>query len=164
MPLFGGLKATFVTGYGILLQDFLFETSDGSPLTSAFGCPLVETVADELTIKSHSILYLKAGRPLLSLDMDYHCKASFLSDLMVGVTSTSGFGCPLVETVVDELTIKVILPEGSKHASAVVPFPLQQHLETSCSYLDVIGNIVAVVVPGHKVYFPGVVEDGYDTK
>ncbi|CAL5404542.1 unnamed protein product [Camellia sinensis] len=52
MPLFGGLKATFVTRYGIPLQDFLFESSDGSPLTSAFGCPLVETVADKLTINA----------------------------------------------------------------------------------------------------------------
>ncbi|GMP69023.1 hypothetical protein CsSME_00028424 [Camellia sinensis var. sinensis] len=45
--------------------------------------------------------------------MDYHCKTSFLSDLMV----------------VDEFTIKVVLPEGSKHPSTVVPFPLQQHME-----------------------------------
>ncbi|CAL5343466.1 unnamed protein product [Camellia sinensis] len=96
----------------------------------------------------------KVGRPLLSLDKDYHCKTSFLSDLMVGVTSTLAFGCPIVETVVDELTIKVVLPERSKHPSAVVPFPLQ-YLETSCSYLDVIGNIIAALVPGHKVSFPG---------
>ncbi|KAI8006660.1 Dolichyl-diphosphooligosaccharide--protein glycosyltransferase subunit 1B [Camellia lanceoleosa] len=68
--------------------------------------------------------------------MDYHCKASFLSDLMVGVTSTSAFGCPLVGTVVDELTIKVILPEGSKHPSAVVPCPLQQHLERNFMSTD----------------------------
>ncbi|GMP69018.1 hypothetical protein CsSME_00028419 [Camellia sinensis var. sinensis] len=71
---------------------------------------------------------------------------------MVGVTSTLAFGCPIVETVVDELTIKVVLPERSKHPSAMVPFPLQ-YLETSCSYLDVIGNIIAALVPGHKVSF-----------
>ncbi|CAL5404492.1 unnamed protein product [Camellia sinensis] len=159
MPLFGGLKATFVTGYGIPLQDFLFETSDGSPLTSAFGCPLVETVADELTTKvGHSILYLKAGRPLLSLDMDYHCKASFLSDLMVGVTSTSAFGCPLLETVVSELTIKVSdSARGIKTPFCCGSFSTAttSRVQTSCSYLDVIGNIIAVLVPGHKVSFPG---------
>ena len=75
-------------------------------LLKTFSIPMTFSMQSELEIATQ-YLYLKAGRPLLSLDMDYHYKASFLSDLMVGVTSTSAFGCPLVETVVDELTIKV---------------------------------------------------------
>ncbi|XP_057477074.1 dolichyl-diphosphooligosaccharide--protein glycosyltransferase subunit 1B [Actinidia eriantha] len=103
-PLFGGWKATFVIGYGLPLQDFLFESSDG-------------------------MRYLNFS-----------------------------FGCPLAETVVDKLTIKVVLPEGSKNPYAVVPFPVEQHLETSYSYLDVVGRTVVVlekknVVPEHNSPF-----------
>ncbi|KAH9703796.1 Dolichyl-diphosphooligosaccharide--protein glycosyltransferase subunit 1B [Citrus sinensis] len=103
-PLFGGWRATFVIGYGLPLEDFLFESSD--------------------------------GRRYLNFT----------------------FGCPLVETVVDKLTIKVVLPEGSKGPSAVVPFPVEQRLETKYSYLDVVGRTVVVlekknVVPVHNIPF-----------
>ncbi|KAF7147081.1 hypothetical protein RHSIM_Rhsim03G0119400 [Rhododendron simsii] len=118
-PLFGGWKATFVIGYGLPLQDFLFESSD--------------------------------GRRYLNFT----------------------FGCPLAETVVDKLTIKVVLPEGSKNPFAIVPFPVEQSLEvsyygipllssaetlTSYSYLDVVGRTVVVlekknVVPEHNSPF-----------
>ncbi|KAM7493260.1 hypothetical protein LguiB_027869 [Lonicera macranthoides] len=103
-PLFGGWKATFIIGYGLPLQDFLFESPDGKR-------------------------YLNFT-----------------------------FGCPLGETVVDKLTIKVVLPEGSKNPSAVVPFPVEQHLETKYSYLDILGRKVVVleknnVVPEHNSPF-----------
>ncbi|XP_021295606.1 dolichyl-diphosphooligosaccharide--protein glycosyltransferase subunit 1B [Herrania umbratica] len=103
-PLFGGWKATFVVGYGLPLQDFLFESSE--------------------------------DRRYLNFT----------------------FGCPLIETVVDKLTFKVVLPEGSKDPSAVVPFPVDQHLETKYSYLDIVGRTVVVlekknVVPGHNSHF-----------
>ncbi|KAK6929185.1 Ribophorin I [Dillenia turbinata] len=90
-PLFGGWKATFVIGYGLPLQDFLFESPDGRRYVNF------------------------------------------------------SFGCPLLETVVDKLTIKVVLPEGSQDPSAEVPFPVEQHLETSYSYLDVVGRTVVVL-------------------
>ncbi|OVA18065.1 Ribophorin I [Macleaya cordata] len=103
-PLFGGWKATFIIGYGLPLQDFLFESSDGKR-------------------------YLNFT-----------------------------FGCPLVDTVVDKFTMKVVLPEGSKDPSAEVPFQVEQHLETSYSYLDVVGRTVVVlekqnVVPEHGIPF-----------
>lgn len=51
-PLFGGWKTTFIIGYGLPLQDFLFESPNGQRyLNFSFGCPLIETVVDELTIK-----------------------------------------------------------------------------------------------------------------
>lgn len=51
-PLFGGWKATFVIGYGLPLEDFLFESPDGRRyLNFTFGCPLVDTVVNKLTIK-----------------------------------------------------------------------------------------------------------------
>ncbi|GKU91699.1 hypothetical protein SLEP1_g5532 [Rubroshorea leprosula] len=103
-PLFGGWSATFVIGYGLPLQDFLFESPD--------------------------------GRRYLNFS----------------------FGCPLADTVVDKLTIKVVLPEGSKDPSAVVPFSVEQHLETKYSYLDVVGRTVVVLekknaIPVHNVPF-----------
>ncbi|GLT88855.1 hypothetical protein SLE2022_068640 [Rubroshorea leprosula] len=103
-PLFGGWSATFVIGYGLPLQDFLFESPD--------------------------------GRRYLNFS----------------------FGCPLADTVVDKLTIKVVLPEGSKDPSAVVPFAVEQHLETKYSYLDVVGRTVVVLekknaIPVHNVPF-----------
>ncbi|XP_061999986.1 dolichyl-diphosphooligosaccharide--protein glycosyltransferase subunit 1B [Rosa rugosa] len=103
-PLFGGWKATFLIGYGLPLQDFLFESPD--------------------------------GRRYLNFT----------------------FGCPLAETVVDKLTLKVVLPEGSKDPSAVVPFTVEQHLETKYSYLDIVGRTVVVlekknVVPEHNSPF-----------
>ncbi|KAK8643358.1 hypothetical protein V6N13_012660 [Hibiscus sabdariffa] len=103
-PLFGGWKATFVIGYGLPLQDFLFESSD--------------------------------DRRYLNFT----------------------FGCPLLDTVVDKLTVKVVLPEGSKDPSAVVPFTVEQHLETKYSYLDVVGRTVVVMekknlVPVHNSHF-----------
>ncbi|CAN0909235.1 Dolichyl-diphosphooligosaccharide--protein glycosyltransferase subunit 1B [Linum grandiflorum] len=104
-PLFGGWKSTFIIGYGLPLEDFLFEAAD--------------------------------GRRYLNFT----------------------FGCPLSGTVVDKLIVKVVLPEGSKDPSAVVPFPVdQEHLETKYSYLDVVGRPVLViekknVVPEHNVPF-----------
>ncbi|XP_008805205.1 dolichyl-diphosphooligosaccharide--protein glycosyltransferase subunit 1B [Phoenix dactylifera] len=103
-PLFGGWKATFVIGYGLPLQDFLFKSPDGKH-------------------------YLNFS-----------------------------FGCPLLETVVDELTIKVVLPEGSKNPSSAVPFPVNQQLETTYAYLDVVGRTTMVlkkrnIVPEHNIPF-----------
>ncbi|KAH6804900.1 Ribophorin I [Perilla frutescens var. frutescens] len=68
------------------------------------------------------------------------------------------FGCPIADTIVDKLTIKVVLPEGSKDPSVEVPFVVEQSLETKYSYLDVMGRTVVVlekknVVPEHNVPF-----------
>ncbi|XP_057424151.1 dolichyl-diphosphooligosaccharide--protein glycosyltransferase subunit 1B [Lotus japonicus] len=102
-PLFGGWKSTFVIGYGVPLQDFLFESPDGRRyLNFTFGCP--------------------------------------------------------AEAVVDKLIVKVVLPEGSKDPAAVIPFEVEQHLETKYSYLDVVGRTVVAlekrnVVPEHNTPF-----------
>ncbi|CAN6226321.1 unnamed protein product [Urochloa humidicola] len=103
-PLFGGWHCTFTIGYGLPLQDFLFESDD--------------------------------GRRYVNLT----------------------FGCPLLDTVVDDLTIKVVLPEGSKSPQPVVPFVTEKHPETSYSYLDVVGRTTVVlkkknVVGEHNVPF-----------
>ncbi|KAK8970050.1 Dolichyl-diphosphooligosaccharide--protein glycosyltransferase subunit 1B [Platanthera guangdongensis] len=51
-PLFGGWKATFVIGYSVPLEDFLFKSPDGQPyLDFSFGCPLHETLVDHQTIR-----------------------------------------------------------------------------------------------------------------
>ncbi|KAL8051764.1 hypothetical protein ABFX02_06G170000 [Erythranthe guttata] len=103
-PLFGGWKATFVIGYAVPLQDFLFESAAGAR-------------------------YLNFS-----------------------------FGCPFADTVVDKLTVKVVLPEGSKDPSVKVSFPVEQSLKTKYSYLDIVGRTVVVlekknVAPEHNVPF-----------
>lgn len=103
-PLFGGWKATFVIGYSVPLEDFLFESPDGQH-------------------------YLNFS-----------------------------FGCPLHETLVDSLTIKVILPEGAKSPSVTVPFKADHYFEKTFSYLDVVGRTTVVikkknVVPVHNIPF-----------
>ncbi|XP_021771023.1 dolichyl-diphosphooligosaccharide--protein glycosyltransferase subunit 1B-like [Chenopodium quinoa] len=104
-PLFGGWRATFVIGYRLPLEDFLYESNDG--------------------------------------------KQRYLNFT---------FGCPMAETVVNKLTIKVALPEGSKNSTVSAPFTVEQHLETTYSYLDVLGRTVVVlekknVVPEHNSPF-----------
>ncbi|CAH8324509.1 unnamed protein product [Eruca vesicaria subsp. sativa] len=103
-PLFGGWRATFIIGYRVPLEDYLFEAPD--------------------------------GRRYLNFT----------------------FGCPLVETIVNKLTLKVVLPEGSKDSSAVLPFTVNQDLQVKYSYLDIVGRTVVVlqkdnVVPTHNVPF-----------
>ncbi|KAH0869472.1 hypothetical protein HID58_076494 [Brassica napus] len=106
-PLFGGWRATFVIGYRVPLEDYLFEAPDGRRyLNFTFGCPLVETIVNKLTLK-------------------------------VGL---------------------VVLPEGSKDPSAVLPFTVNQDLQVKYSYLDIVGRTVVVlqkdnVVPTHNVPF-----------
>lgn len=52
-PLFGGWRASFVIGYSVPLEDFLYESTDGLRryLNFTFGCPMTDTVVNELTIK-----------------------------------------------------------------------------------------------------------------
>ncbi|XP_072963117.1 dolichyl-diphosphooligosaccharide--protein glycosyltransferase subunit 1A [Typha angustifolia] len=68
------------------------------------------------------------------------------------------FGSPMEEVLVEKLTIKVILPEGSKDISVSVPFPTKQWQEVKFSHLDTVGRPVMAlektnVVPEHNLYF-----------
>lgn len=68
------------------------------------------------------------------------------------------FSSPLNDIVIENLTVKVVLPEGSKDISASVPFSVKQSQETKLSHLDMIGRPVVVlaksnVVPEHNLYF-----------
>ncbi|KAL6493304.1 Dolichyl-diphosphooligosaccharide--protein glycosyltransferase subunit 1A [Orobanche gracilis] len=68
------------------------------------------------------------------------------------------YGCPINDVVVENLTVKVVLPEGSKYVSVSVPFPVKQSREIKFSHLDMIGRPVIVLekmnaVPEHNQYF-----------
>lgn len=68
------------------------------------------------------------------------------------------FGSPIDELVVDELVVKVVLPEGSSDLSVSVPFPVEQWQETKQSHLDISGRPVMVLrkanaVPEHNQHF-----------
>ncbi|CAN6464014.1 unnamed protein product [Victoria cruziana] len=102
-PLFGGWKTDFTIGYGLPLQDFLFESE---------------------------------GKRVLNFS----------------------FGCPIDEVIIDNLVVKVVLPEGSKDIFAHVPFDINQREEVKFSHLDFFGRPVVVlekenVVPEHNQHF-----------
>ncbi|KAK9271402.1 hypothetical protein L1049_026992 [Liquidambar formosana] len=102
-PMFGGWRTAFTIGYGLPLQDFLFESE---------------------------------GKRFLNIT----------------------FGCPMNEVVIDNLIVKVVLPEGSKDISASIPFPVKQWQETKFSHLDTVGRPVVVlektnVVVEHNQHF-----------
>ncbi|KZV57265.1 dolichyl-diphosphooligosaccharide--protein glycosyltransferase subunit 1A-like [Dorcoceras hygrometricum] len=68
------------------------------------------------------------------------------------------FGCPMNEVVIENLTVKIVLPEGSNDISVSVPFPIKQFQETKFSHLDMVGRPVVVLekknaVPEHNQYF-----------
>eukprot|EP01018_Ginkgo_biloba_P016536 Gb_37136 [translate_table: standard] len=68
------------------------------------------------------------------------------------------FGCPFDGVIIDNVIVKVALPEGSKDPSVSVPFPVDQHHEIKYSYLDTVGRTVVVlskknVVPEHNMFF-----------
>ncbi|KAK0576186.1 hypothetical protein LWI29_013420 [Acer saccharum] len=68
------------------------------------------------------------------------------------------FGSPMNELIIDNLIVKVVLPEGSADISVSAPFPIEQSQETKVSHLDIAGRPVAVlqktnVVPELNQYF-----------
>ncbi|KAI9201419.1 hypothetical protein LWI28_023219 [Acer negundo] len=68
------------------------------------------------------------------------------------------FGSPMNELIIDNLIVKVVLPEGSTDISVSAPFPIEQSQETKVSHLDIAGRPVAVlqktnVVPELNQYF-----------
>lgn len=102
-PMFGGWKTSFTIGYGLPLQDFLFQSG---------------------------------GTRFLNIT----------------------FGSPMNDVLVENLTLKVVLPEGSRDISVSVPFPVKQSQETKFSHLDIAGRPTVVVekvnvVPEHNQYF-----------
>lgn len=68
------------------------------------------------------------------------------------------FGCPINDVVIENLIVKVVLPEGSNDISAAVPFPIKETRETKFSHLDTVGRPVIVLekingVPEHNQNF-----------
>lgn len=54
-PIFGGWKTTFTIGYGLPLQDFLFESDGGKRvLNITFGCPIGEVLVEKHIVKASS--------------------------------------------------------------------------------------------------------------
>ncbi|EEF52899.1 dolichyl-diphosphooligosaccharide--protein glycosyltransferase subunit 1A [Ricinus communis] len=82
----------------------------------------------------------------------------FLFDLDGKRFLNISFASPMNELVIDDLTVKVVLPEGSEYLSVSTPFPVKQREESKTSHLDVVGRLVVVlektkVVPEHNQYF-----------
>ncbi|XP_076882215.1 dolichyl-diphosphooligosaccharide--protein glycosyltransferase subunit 1A-like [Bidens hawaiensis] len=102
-PMFGGWKTSFTIGYGLPLQDCLFQLG---------------------------------GTRFLNIT----------------------FGSPMNDVLIENLSLKVVLPEGSRDVSVSVPFSVKQSQETTFSHLDIAGRPTVVVekvnvVPEHNQYF-----------
>ncbi|EPS64591.1 hypothetical protein M569_10190, partial [Genlisea aurea] len=68
------------------------------------------------------------------------------------------FGSPISDLVIENLIVKIVLPEGSKRISVSVPFQVDQSEQTEISNLDIVGRPVVVLekrnaVPEHDQYF-----------
>lgn len=50
-PMFGGWKTTFTIGYGLPLEDFLFESEGKLFLNISFGSPVNDLIIDYLIVK-----------------------------------------------------------------------------------------------------------------
>nr|GEX24875.1 dolichyl-diphosphooligosaccharide--protein glycosyltransferase subunit 1B [Tanacetum cinerariifolium] len=109
-PLLGGWKATFIIGYGLPLQDVLFEADDGKRyLNFSFGCPIAETVVNKITNK----VVLPEGSKNPSVVVPFSV----------------------------ERRAEVVLPEGSKNPSVVVPFSVERRAE-----IDLASHIIRVAL------------------
>ena len=49
--MFGGWRTSFTIGYGLPLQDFLYESEGNRFLNITFSSPMVELVIDTLIVK-----------------------------------------------------------------------------------------------------------------
>jgi oligosaccharyltransferase complex subunit alpha (ribophorin I) len=73
----------------------------------------------------------------------------------LNVTFASNFN----DVAIDELTVRVVLPEGATQVDFVTPFPVDSHsFDTHFTYLDTSGRPVLIikksnVVPEHNKYF-----------
>lgn len=50
-PMFGGWRTSFTIGFGLPLQDYLFQSEGKRFLNFTFGSPMNEVVVDNLTLK-----------------------------------------------------------------------------------------------------------------
>ncbi len=97
------------------------------------------------------------------LEMGYNIPASEV--LSRGVHDPSlhvlniSFGCPFPSVAIDDLTVRVILPEGATNIQWSTPFDVDEEAwESRVTYLDVTGRPVLVlrkhnVVAAHNQKF-----------
>ncbi|KAK6933386.1 Ribophorin I [Dillenia turbinata] len=124
-----------------------FENNNPFAVVEELACEVEVSHWDSLQITEHYKLGHAGARHRYSLPLQ-----DFLFEALDGRHYLNfSFGCPLLEMVVDKLTIKVVLPEGYQDPSAEVPFPVQQHLETSYSCLDMVGRTVVVLEKANVV-------------
>ncbi|KAG8377235.1 hypothetical protein BUALT_Bualt08G0007200 [Buddleja alternifolia] len=128
---------------------------------------------DEIGNISTSNVYSDLGKTLLEIEPRYPMFGGWRTAFTIGyglplqdfLFRSEGkrflnisFGSPMSDVVIENLTVKIVLPEGSSDISVSVPFPVKQFQETKFSHLDMVGRPVVVlektnVVPEHNQYF-----------
>ncbi|OMO50963.1 Ribophorin I [Corchorus olitorius] len=63
-PMFGGWRTAFTIGYGLPLQDFLYESEGKRFLSITFSTPVVELVIDTLIVKGSRDISVSAPFPV----------------------------------------------------------------------------------------------------
>lgn len=76
-PMLGGWKTSFTIGYGVPLQDFLFQSAGKRFLNITFGCPINDLIVDKLIVK----VVLPEGSTDISVDIPFAVKQSYETKL-----------------------------------------------------------------------------------
>lgn len=76
-PLFGGWRTTFTIGYGLPLQDFLFQSEGKRFLNISFGCSVLDLVIDSLIVKVKSPSISVLTMLFLTFKTHYHSINSY---------------------------------------------------------------------------------------
>ncbi|KAF3791262.1 Dolichyl-diphosphooligosaccharide--protein glycosyltransferase subunit 1A [Nymphaea thermarum] len=117
-PLFGGWKTDFTIGYGLPLQDFLFESEGKLVLNFSFGCPIDEVVIDNLVVKAGtSTSKLQVVLPEGSKDMFAHIPFDTNQRGEVKFSHLDFFGRPVVV-----LEKENVVPEHNQHFQVYYKF------------------------------------------
>ncbi|KAF3622283.1 hypothetical protein FXO38_31372 [Capsicum annuum] len=156
-------KAMVKNKYPLLRIDNLFDQLKSVKFFSKIdlwydleGAIIICKILQMRFVKSFSMIVTpltKLTQKKVKFSWSDACEESFekLKDKLISASILTFPG----DTVVEKLTVKVVLPEGSKNPSVVVPL---QRTERKYSYLDVVERTVVVlkkanVVPDHKSPF-----------
>lgn len=115
-----------------------------------------------------------SSETILDLELRYPLMGGWKEDFTIGYSlplkgflfkTRSGrnklvmdFNSPIDDLYIQDLTVKIVLPEGSNSIKLALPYEVEQHFDTKYTYLDVAGRPVLVlkkqnVVPEHSTKF-----------
>ncbi|GAB4828454.1 Dolichyl-diphosphooligosaccharide--protein glycosyltransferase subunit 1A [Ancistrocladus abbreviatus] len=145
-----------IHGGAYLKGEFSRLDFQSSPRTK--GASAFSKLVANLPPRAHSVYYRDEIGNISTSNLRSDMKKDYLFEAGGKRFLNISFGSPVKELTIDDLIVKVVLPEGSKDISVSVPFPVKQWQETKVSHLDLTGRPVVVleknsVVPEHNQHF-----------